>query len=524
MLRQPTALQPKGDIRPKVKNPLRGMGEATGRNPDSHPGSSPYNQGLQPKTGVTTLARHISPHNQTSVPVLDKDGIPVAPTRPSRARRLLDQGRAAKTWKHGRFAIRLSDISKADCSVPDVTLGIDPGARTTGMAVTVTTPDGEKIVHGCQVRHRGHRISQAMLSRRSYRRNRRSRIRRRPARFNNRTRRQGWLPPSLESIRANIRTNVSHLTELFPVSVINVETCRFDPRLIADPDVYGDGYQTSERANMQVREYVLQRDRRTCQYCGKTGVRLEADHIVPRSRGGAYRIANLIAACHDCNQAKSNLPVEHFLKDRPETLRKLRQQMRSSLQSAAHMNALVPFVITDVESLGIPVRETDAVNTAFTRTQLGIEKSHVNDAACLGEPPALLNVPTSITVISATGHGKRQMLTQMSKHGTPRFQTGAAGKYHGYRAWSRLPRQRQGFTTMPGHKLRQRRSHGIASGDLIAYRHPTDGKVTGYAVLANRKTRARASGMKSVRVTETRLIARNNGYQYQKQTNSNQEN
>ena len=77
---------------------------------------------------------------------------------------------------------------------------------------------------------------------------------------------------------------------------------------------------------------------------------------------------------------------------------------------------------------------------------------------------------------------------------------------------------------MPGHKLRERRSHGIASGDLIAYRDPTDGQVTGYAVLTNGKSRARASGMKSVKVTEAKLIVRGNGYRYETDVNSTQAN
>ena len=182
---------------------------------------------------------------------------------------------------------------------------------------------------------------------------------------------------------------------------------------------------------MQVREYVLQRDNRTCQYCGTTGVRLEADHVVPRSQGGAYRISNLVTSCHDCNQAKGNLPVEEFLAGQHDRLTRIKRQQQASLQSAAHMNALIPFVVRDVRSMGIPVTETDAVNTAFNRKQLGIKKSHVNDAAALGEPTALLNVPEKITVITATGHGKRQMLTQLSKYGTPRFQLGAVGKHRG---------------------------------------------------------------------------------------------
>ena len=407
----------------------------------------------------------------------------------------------------------MKDTRAGDCKIAKATLGIDPGARTTGMAVTTAAREGEKVIDGVKVKHRPHRISQALASRRSYRRLRRGRIRRRPARFNNRHRPAGWLPLSLNSIRANILTNARHLTALYPICHIAVDTCRFDPRLIADPDVFGEGYQNSERDHMQVREYVMQRDNRTCQYCGKTGVRLEIDHVVPKSRSGSDRVSNLAASYRECNQGKGNMPVEEFLRDQPDRQAQVKRQLHASLQSAAHLNALMPFILQDARTLGLPVLETDAVSTAWVRHELGIEKTHVNDAACLSNPTAL-QTPERITTVSAVGHGRRQMLTQPSRYGTPRFTAGAAGKYRGYRAWCRLPRSMQGFTTMPGHKLRQRRVRGICSGDLVRYWHPDHGIVMGTAVMANGKTRVRAGAAKDVPVRKAVLLQRSNGYRY----------
>ena len=429
------------------------------------------------------MTRHISPNNQVSVPVLDKGGKPLAPTRPSRARHLLKQRRAVKCRKHGRFAIKILDRATEDCTVPETILGIDPGTRRTGMAVTVQTKNGAKVISGTEIHHRGQRISSAMITRHSHRRNRRSRLRRRPARFDNRTRKPDWLPPSMVSIRANILTNAKHLKDLFPVSGITVETCRFDPRLMADPNVEGKGYQTSERGRMQIREYVLQRDRRTCQYCGKAGGKLEVDHIVPQSKGGAYRIGNLVTACEDCNRRKSNQPLEEFLRDDPEKLKRALSQTKKSLNSATHMNHLMPLIMKGLEGLEVPVAESDAVETAYTRKRLGVPKTHVNDAACLNSPETLTGIPETVTVIRAVGHGKRQMLTPPSKHGTPRYITGPKGRNRGYRAYCKLPRDQQGFTTMPGHRGRQRRVKGVTSGDLVRYIHPVEGAVMGYATL-----------------------------------------
>ena len=147
-----------------------------------------------------------------------------------------------------------------------------------------------------------------------------------------------------------------------------------------------------------------------------------------------------------------------------------------------------------LKQLEIPVEENDAVSTAYTRKRLGIPKTHANDAACLGNPGKVLNIPEEVTVIRSIGHGKRQMLTHLNQYGTPRYKAGPEGRNSTYRAYCRLQRDIQGYMTMPGHKLRQRRAQGITTGDLIRYSHPKDGKIKGYATLTNWNTRTQAEG------------------------------
>ena len=57
---------------------------------------------------------------------------------------------------------------------------------------------------------------------------------------------------------------------------------------------------------------LLRRDRHTCAYCGDHfGERdLQAEHIVPDSRGGAYSWMNLVTACAPCNGRKGNRTPE----------------------------------------------------------------------------------------------------------------------------------------------------------------------------------------------------------------------
>jgi hypothetical protein len=61
------------------------------------------------------------------------------------------------------------------------------------------------------------------------------------------------------------------------------------------------------------RSKLFARDRHTCAYCGDSHNRrnLQAEHIVPESRGGPYTWMNLVTACAGCNHRKgARLPEE----------------------------------------------------------------------------------------------------------------------------------------------------------------------------------------------------------------------
>jgi 5-methylcytosine-specific restriction endonuclease McrA len=55
----------------------------------------------------------------------------------------------------------------------------------------------------------------------------------------------------------------------------------------------------------QWHEILRQYDYR-CAYCGKRGGRLERDHVVAITRGGAHIKENIVPACRSCNARKSN--------------------------------------------------------------------------------------------------------------------------------------------------------------------------------------------------------------------------
>ena len=55
---------------------------------------------------------------------------------------------------------------------------------------------------------------------------------------------------------------------------------------------------------------VFNRDRYSCQYCGKETRQLTLDHVVPRFRGGPHTWENLVSACVPCNRRKAGKTLE----------------------------------------------------------------------------------------------------------------------------------------------------------------------------------------------------------------------
>lgn len=63
------------------------------------------------------------------------------------------------------------------------------------------------------------------------------------------------------------------------------------------------------------RKNIFHRDNYTCQYCGKKGLPLTLDHILPKSRGGKNTWENIVTACPKCNTLKANrTPLEAGMK------------------------------------------------------------------------------------------------------------------------------------------------------------------------------------------------------------------
>jgi hypothetical protein len=184
--------------------------------------------------------------------VIDTNQKPVDPVHPGRARILLSEGKAA-VFKSFPFIIILKiEIKKPE--VQPLRIKLDPGSRTTGIAIT-NDATGE-VVFAAELSHRGQKIKAALDDRRAIRRSRRNRkTRYRKAKWSNRTRKSGWLPPSLLSRIANVLTWVNRLARYCPISAISMELVRFDMQLMEDAEVSGVQYQQGILAGYEVREY-----------------------------------------------------------------------------------------------------------------------------------------------------------------------------------------------------------------------------------------------------------------------------
>ncbi|MEG4506789.1 RNA-guided endonuclease IscB [Microcoleus sp. F6_B4] len=344
--------------------------------------------------------------------VLDTKKRPLNPIRPGLARKLLTNGKAA-VFKRYPFTLLL----KVEVTVPQkpITLKIDPGSRTTGIALI----QGENVIFGAELTHRGQAIKASLESRRSLRRGRRNRhTRYRRARFLNRTRPKGWLAPSLQHRVETTLTWVTRLMKLAPIASIAQELVRFDLQQLENPEISGIEYQQGVLHGYEIREYLLKKWDRTCAYCGVTNTPLQVEHIHPKAKDGANRISNLCLACDACNKKKGTQDVEQFLSKKPEILKRILSQAKRPLKDAAAVNSTRWALFNRLRTTGLPVSTGSGGLTKFNRTRLNLAKTHWLDAACVGKVESLkilTNKPLSIT---ATGHGTRQMC-RTDKFGFP---------------------------------------------------------------------------------------------------------
>ena len=316
--------------------------------------------------------------------VLNKNGQPVMPTvRHGHIRRLLNSNQA-KVVRRCPFTIQL--LYDTGDHVQPVTLGVDAGSGHIGLSATTET----KELYASEVLLRSD-ITELLSTRRECRRGRRNRkTRYRKPRFLNRTKskKKGWLAPSVRNkVQAHI-TAVRDVCTFLPVQKVIIETASFDlQKLKADlqglerPE--GTDYQQGEQTGFwNIREYVLFRDGHTCRCChGKSkDPVLNVHHIESRKTGGNAP-DNLVTLCETCHKGYHAGTVTL-----PANI-----QRKQSFRDATFMGIMRWAVYEQLKALypNKEVRMTYGYLTKQTRIAHGLPKSHITDARVIsGHPDA----------------------------------------------------------------------------------------------------------------------------------------
>jgi len=298
--------------------------------------------------------------------VLNIEREPLMPCKPAKARKLLRDGKA-RVVQRTPFTIQL--LFECENETQNVTLGVDAGSRFVGLSATTS----DKVLFEAEVELRND-ITKLLADRRSLRNNRRSRkTRYREARFLNRKKPDGWLPPSIRSkINTHIKV-VEKVHKILPISQVVVEVAQFDIQKIKNPEISGSEYQQGDQMGFwNAREYVLYRDGHKCQHCkGKSKDKiLNVHHIESRKTGGDAP-NNLITLCKICHDDFHSGKIE------------LKIKRGQSFRDASHMNIMRWFLWDKLKELYPNSKLTYGYITKNTRIKNGLEKSHRTDARCI---------------------------------------------------------------------------------------------------------------------------------------------
>ena len=286
-------------------------------------------------------------------------GKSLMPCSQRKARLLIKEGKASIV-DYKPFTIQL--LSPTGESTQDVHVGVDTGAKHIGVAVT----SGNKVLAKGEIELRDS-VHEYMVTRSMLRRDRRNRnTRYRQSRFLNRKKKEGWLPPTVQSKLGATFRWIDKFCELVPNPILHIEVGKFDIKKIATEELRDD----DDYNYYNKRYYVFNRDGYVCQCCKKRSDRLKLHHIVYRSKGGTDSVNNLITVCETCHSSE-NHQEGGILHDWM-----LKHKSVKQYKDATFMNIVRCRTIKRYPNAII----TYGYETEPYRRELGIDKTHYNDA------------------------------------------------------------------------------------------------------------------------------------------------
>ena len=292
------------------------------------------------------------------------------------------------------FTIRLIyDLEKT--YTQKVSLGVDCGTAHVGLSAC----SEKKELFAAEVKLRTD-IVELLSTRRECRRTRRNRLRYRKARFLNRTKskKKGWLAPSvLHRVQSHLYL-IKFVCELLPVSEIHVEVGNFDTQKIKNPDIKGEEYQQGEQLGFwNVREYVLARDKHTCQHCkGKSKDKILNVHHIESRKTGGNSPSNLVTLCETCHKLYHQGKI------------KLKVKRGTALRDAVVMNIFKNSLYEELKSLyPNKVTRTYGYITKYNRIKYNVGKSHVDDARMISKMFSAEPMPYRYKFIKVRRHNRQ---------------------------------------------------------------------------------------------------------------------
>lgn len=318
-----------------------------------------------------------------AVAVVDKNGIPLMPTKNYKARKLLKSGRAVIAKYRPVFTIRLLDREGGE--VQPVEYTCDTGYQHIG--ISVCSEKYEYLNRQCDTlkdETERHKLC------REYRRTRRNRKRYRQKRFDNRRRMicKDGFTPSIRHRRDLHAEQFQRIAEVIPVTSAVFEMGQFDTQVLkavasGKPLPEGTDYQHGEEYGYAtLREAVFARDEYRCAVCGQSAIKdgaiLRMHHLGYRKGDRTNRMNNLITVCTKCHTAKNHAPGGKLYDFEPKL---------KPFKGATFMTAIRFDMYRRLKELrpDIEFRMTYGAATKEARKELNVKKTHSNDAYCMGE-------------------------------------------------------------------------------------------------------------------------------------------
>ena len=341
--------------------------------------------------------------------VLNKEGKPLMPTkRCGHVRILLKEGKAIVVERLP-FTIQLKydtlDITQ------DLYLGIDPGRTNIGLAVIDSNGDS---VFAAKVITRNKDIPKLMKSRKGYRqkhrkcgrrdkRRRRARkagttkapvfyrklpgckkpievhdIKNKEAKFNHRTRPEGWITPTANQLLETHINVVKLVSKFLPITDIVLELNKFSFMQLDNPFIKPWEYQKGllHGYHGDVHRYVSEQQDSHCIFCKKKIDHYH--HMIPRHEGGSDAASNIVGLC------SSHHGLVHTDIKWKEKLSSKKSGLNKKYGALSVLNQIMPRLEQELWTI-YPghVFAVSGRDTKCFREDNNISKDHQYDAYCI---------------------------------------------------------------------------------------------------------------------------------------------